>query len=491
MQNGCICCTLRMDLLKEIKRLADQGQFDYVVVESTGIAEPMNVAETFELDPETLSTADDELKTLAASACLDTCVTVVDLSMMKYNASSIENVRSAYNEGEGEEGEKPIGQLLMDQLEFANVIILNKADVVSQSEIEFAKTFVANMNPHAKILCTSHSKVNLKEILNTGLFSMEEARASAGWLTELQSGATVKSEIDEYGVVSFVYKARRPFHPARLERWLRRFFVLSDETESLSVNKTEDLQKLSDERSADMQKDMGWIARSKGFVWLATRPGAMTEWNHGGRLLELSPMMQWYVDQPESAWNLDEDGVAKVRTDFSGAWGDKRQEVVFIGIGMKEDVITKSLDECLLTDGEFADHQSAWSRLHDPLPPWPIEEGKWAKAMVAGTNVKLNIPDNLILELDHLSLEMSDPDASAVCRVYLRNDVQENLICTLRAQSCEQFLTRLRIHGPSHEIRVEVSPHGGAQEGVVVHLFGYGQLLEMEEEGEDSHDHEH
>ena len=489
LQNGCICCTLRLDLLKEIKRLSDLESFDYIIIESTGIAEPMQVAETFELDPDTLTAADDEVTALVSYAKLDTCVTVVDLSMMKRNISSIETIRAAYNEGvQDEEGDKHIGHLLIDQLEFSNVIVLNKCDIVQESDIAFAETFISEINPGARIICATYSQVDPREILNTGLFSMEVARNSAGWLADLQNPAS-KSESDEYGVLSFIYSARRPFHPERLDNWLRRYFILSDEVTKSSAlsaergdeNRDLSLQHLADERSDEMEKTLGWIARSKGFIWIATRGEVIAEWNHGGRLLNLSPTIEWFVDKPESAWGLPEESVAKVKGDFSGRFGDKRQEIVFIGIGMNQAAITASLNECLLTAEEFKGTQASWSRLHDPLPPWPIPEGMWMQTVVAGKMVTIDIPDNMELEINHLSLEASDVLDSVVCQIFVGNKFHESLVCTLRSGACDQLHTKLLFHG-SHEIRVVAYPSAGS---AMVHLFGNASIAFEEEKEHD------
>lgn len=491
LQNGCICCTLRLDLLKEIKRLSDLKSFDYILIESTGIAEPMQVAETFELDPDTLTAAGDEVAALTSYAKLDTCVTVVDLSMMKRNISSIETIRAAYNEGtQDKEGDKHIGHLLIDQLEFANVIVLNKCDIVQDSDIQFAKTFISEINPGAQIICSTYSKVDPREILNTGLFSMEEARNSAGWLADLQN-PTSKSESDEYGVLSFIYTARRPFHPERLDNWLRRYFILSDEVADPSVlsvgqgdlDHISSLQQLADERSCDMEKSLGWIARSKGFVWIATRGDVIVEWNHGGRLLELSPSIEWFADKPESDWGLPDESVAKVKGDFAGRFGDKRQELVFIGIRMNQEAIISSLNECLLSEDEFKGRQASWSRLHDPLPPWPIREGMWMQAVSAGKMATIDIPATMELEISHLSLEPSNPLVSVMCQIFVGNKFRESLFCTLRSGTCDHEHTKLLLHGP-HQVRVVAYP---PQESAVVHLFGNATIAFEDEE---EHDHE-
>lgn len=482
--------------------MCETQNFDYLLIESTGVAEPMQVAETFELDPSTLSTADKETTSLAAYARLDTCVTVVDLSMMKRNLTSIETIRNAYQEGaEEEEGGKHIGHLLIDQLEFANVIILNKCDTVLDADINLAKTFIAKINPQAKIICTSFSQVDAKEILNTKLFSMNEARNSAGWLEDLRNPGLHQSESDEYGVSSFIYSARKPFHPERLDRWIRKYFVLTEEFEfggELSTGKTpsphqiETLQRASDQRHETMESEIGWVARSKGFLWIATRGHQIAVWNHGGRLLEISPSSEWLVDTSETEWGAGAEDIVKMKEAFSGIYGDKRQEIVFIGIGIKAEVIRAGLDDCLLTDDEFQMNESMWSRLNDPLPPWPIQPGMWSQSIVVNTTMKLNIPENIELELSHITLEVpfDDLHVPLICQVFLRNKFRDNLLCTLRSTTCEQFHLNLRLDGGSSSvIHIRMHDSKGEAKGdpALVHFFGYAGViedLEDEESGE-------
>jgi G3E family GTPase len=475
-----------MDLLREIKNLCETQSFDYLLIESTGIAEPMQVAETFEFDASTQAIADAEDLSLSTYARLDTCVTVVDLSMMKKNITSIETIQSAYNEGVGEaEGEKHIGQLLMDQLEFANVIILNKCDIVTEDDLEKAKTFITKMNPQAKIICSTFSQVNPNEILNTKLFSMEQARHAAGWLADIRNSELKQSESEEYGVLSFIYTARRPFHPHRLYSWITRYFVLRDETTEGAHLEIEEFQRQSDTRCQVMEEEVGWIARSKGFVWIATRGQTMTVWNHGGRLLDFAPSMDWFVETPESSWGVsNKDEIQKIKKNFVGKHGDKRQEIVFIGIGIKTDEITRSLDACLLTDEEFQTKESLWTRFYDPLPPWPIQPGMWSQVLIPGTTTRLNIPDNIELEINLITLEASN--ANTFCQIFLSNKFNENLLCTLRSVSCEQIHFNYRLHGSAvHELRVQ-SPNPDN----LVHVFGYAGTLDADDdnEGEDNHD---
>jgi G3E family GTPase len=468
-----------MDLLREIKSLCETQSFDYLLIESTGIAEPMQVAETFEFDASTQAIADAENLSLSTYARLDTCVTVVDLSMMKRNIASIETIQSAFGEGVGEaEGEKHIGQLLIDQLEFANVIILNKCDIVSEDDLEMAKTFIMKINPTAKVLCSTFSQVNPNEILNTQLFSMEQARHAAGWLADMRNPELKQSESDEYGVISFIYTARKPFHPARLYSCLTKYFVLRDESIE-GIQEIQEFQRQSDLRFKVMEDEVGWIARSKGFVWIATRGQTMTMWNQGGRLLDFTPAMDWLVESPESSWGVsDKDEIQKIKKNFVGKYGDKRQEIVFIGIGINTNEIMRSLDECLLTDEEFQMKESLWSRFYDPLPPWPIQPGMWSQILIPGTTTRLNIPDNVELEFNLITLESSN--ANTFCQVFLSNKFNENLVCTLRSVTCEQIHFNHRLHGSAvYELRVH-SPNSND----LVHVFGYAGTLDLDEDAE-------
>lgn len=490
LQNGCICCTLRLDLLCEIKTLCETHNFDYLIIESTGIAEPMQVAETFEFDPTTNTTAEENGTPLALYAQLDTLVTVVDLSMMKRNIASIESIESAYQEGVGEaEGEKKIGQLLIDQLEFANVIILNKCDVVSSVDIEVAKTLISKLNPDAKIICSTFSRVDLHEIMNTKMFSMEKAREAAGWLADLRNSELQKSESEEYGVVSFIYQARRPFHPQRLNSWVNKYFVAHGPSNSTFSDN--ELQVHSDERFTIMESEIGWIARSKGFVWLATRGQTMCVWNHGGRLLELNSSIDWLIETPESEWGVPKEDIQSIKNGFVGKHGDKRQEIVFIGIGLKTDAITSGLNSCLLTDEEFQLKESAWGRFYDPLPPWPIQPGMWTQTMISDTTSMLNIPPNMELEITLVSLEEgpnNPPSMNPVpCQVYLASKFKEHLLCTLRPGFTDQFYLNLRVHGPYQELRIQ----SAVPESVhFIHFFGYASV-EEDDDAEDMETEEH
>lgn len=265
LSNGCICCTLRGDLLKSIARLCKDGsnEIDYIIIESSGIAEPMMVAETFALDVDsgTLNPGgNDDLTALSSIARLDTCVTVIDVSEFQSQADSICSIAESTGEGKNEEeGEKTISNLLLEQLEFANVIVLNKTDLVSELTLKTVANIVRKLNPKANIITSCHSKVGLSCIINTKLFSMAEAETSAGWLHDLKGLTIHTPETIEFGISSFVYKARLPFHPAKIHAWINRYFITeADKQRSVSL---EQLHELGVARKNTLVSEIGWIIR--------------------------------------------------------------------------------------------------------------------------------------------------------------------------------------------------------------------------------------
>ncbi|PRW20325.1 cobalamin synthesis [Chlorella sorokiniana] len=404
MQNGCICCTLRDDLLQEVSKLARERRFDYLVIESTGIGEPQQVAETFELPPS------EGAAPLRKVARLDTCVTVVDAASLLANMSSIETV--ADREGpEAAGGERNVADLLLDQIEFANVIVLNKIDLVAPAERPVLEAFLRRLNPGARVLPTTQAQVDLAEVIGTGRFSFEEAAQGAGWLQSLTEGHTPETE--EYGIGSFVYRARRPFHPGRLWALLRRYWLLQqvdgmaaegEEDEEMEEEGQEEEEEEAGEgqlrsaagkrpeqagrpmpaaggekdsgpaedgssagitivteavaaaevaeRQAALKQHFGQVLRSKGFLWLAGRDDVGGEWSQAGSVLRISANGPWFAAIPEELWpDVDP---AKVRADFDPATGDRRQELVFIGIGIKKGELAAALDVCLCTEAEQA-----------------------------------------------------------------------------------------------------------------------------------------
>jgi G3E family GTPase len=336
MSNGCICCTLREDLLIEVRKLADEGRFDYLVIESTGISEPLPVAETFTF-------TDDAGQSLSEFARLDTLVTVVDA--LNFQRQFQEGALLA-EEGQAldESDERNVSDLLTDQVEFADVIVLNKTDLVGQNDLNDVLGLVKRLNPEAKIICTQNSKVDLADVLNTGRFDFEKASQSAGWLKTLRGQE--KSEKDEYGFSSFVYRAQRPFSTQRFAQFIE------NESET--------------------------IVRSKGFLWLSTRSDCVAQWGQSGASCRLEPAGIWLALTPESDWVLSSDERKDVAATWHPVWGDRAQELVVIGKGMDEQATRAQLDACLLTDEELVKGEIFWATEADPFPPWfapPEDEG--------------------------------------------------------------------------------------------------------------------
>ncbi len=328
MQNGCICCTLREDLLVEIKKLAAEKKFDYLLIESTGISEPLPVAETFVFE-------DEQGQSLSTSARLDTLVTVVDGYNFLKDYQAAEDLKSRKLEV-SEEDERTITDLLIDQIEFANVILLNKTDLMKPEEIETLSSILNKLNPEAKLLQTVRGKIDLNEILNTGLFDFEKASSAAGWMKTLRGEE--KSESDEYGISSFVYRARKPFHPDRL--W------------------------------GIFNEVWPGVVRSKGFFWIATRPTQIGVWSQAGGISSVEGGGSWYATLEQDEWDADDEELKRIQSIWDETFGDRMQEIVLIGQDMDRETLTAMLDQCLLTDQELSKGKSYWSQAKDPFPAW-------------------------------------------------------------------------------------------------------------------------
>lgn len=330
--NGCICCTLRDDLLQEVTRLAREQRFDYLLIESTGISEPMPVAATFEIQ-------DEDGYSLSDVARLDTMVTVVDAVNLLSDFCSTDFLRDR-GESLGEEDERNIVDLLTDQIEFADVIILNKTDLVDTDMRRDVIGVIKALNPRARLIETDHSRVPLAEVMNTGLFDFERAQQAPGWARELRGEHTPETE--EYGISSFVYRRRRPFHPQRLFEF--------------------------------MHSDWGSVVRSKGFFWLATRMDWVGEWSQAGGAMTHQAAGFWWAAVGEERMPSDAETLAYLRGIWDKQFGDRRQEIVFIGMDLDQDALTQRLDACLLTDEEMQQRPSAWLRMPDPFPVWQVDE---------------------------------------------------------------------------------------------------------------------
>ena len=332
MSNGCICCTLREDLLVEVSRLAKEKRFDYLVIESTGISEPLPVAETFTF-------RDEEDISLSDVAGLDTMVTVVDAVNFGIDLDEADSLQ-ARGESLGEEDARTVSDLLIDQVEFADVIVINKIDMISSAERERLEHALRQLNRHAEIIHTSFGQVPLDRVMGTGRFDFARAAQSPGWLAEIRGEHTPETE--EYGIGSFVYRARRPFHPARF-------------AEALKTNWP------------------GNVLRSKGFFWLASRPDAAGEWSQAGGIVRHGPAGIWWAAAPREHWPQDPEYRARIEAEFVGEYGDRRQEIVFIGQNLDPDQTRRILDNCLLTKAEMDAGPEVWKTFDDPFPKWFAE----------------------------------------------------------------------------------------------------------------------
>jgi len=339
MSNGCICCTLREDLLIEVKKLAEERRFDYLLIESTGISEPMPVAATF-------SFADEKGESLADVSRLDTMVTVIDGEKFLEDYESIESLADRRMELSADD-ERNIAELLIDQIEFANVLIVNKTDRMSGGQAGRLREILLRLNPEARVIESVFGRVPTMQLLNTQLFDEEKASQSPGWLKELQGFGSHTPESEEYGISSFVYRARRPFHPRRLWDAL----------------------------------DAGWdgVLRAKGFVWLATKHDIIGVYSQAGNCVTVEPARRWYAALPEDQWPEDEASLEAIAKLWQEPHGDRMQEVVFIGADMDRADIESRLNSCLLTDEEMSRPLEGWGVLvEDPFGEWcaPAADGE-------------------------------------------------------------------------------------------------------------------
>ncbi len=330
MSNGCICCTLREDLLEEVTKLAKEKRFDYLVIESTGISEPLPVAETFTF-------ADENGVSLSDVADLDTMVTVVDaVNFLK----DYDEAKSLKDKGEslGEDDERSVADLLVDQIEFADVILISKTDLVANSEIERLKAIIKTLNTDAKIISISNGDVDLNEVLNTRKFDFEKAQQAPGWLKEMRGEHVPETE--EYGISSFSYEARRPFNPEKFYNFLH-----------------------------DTQQ-YGKLIRSKGYFWLATRPQYAGQWSQAGGIARYGFAGLFWKAVPKKDWPTDEEYLENIKKTWVEPFGDMRQELVFIGQELQKEKIIAALDDCLLKEEEVLKGRSYWDTLEDPFPAW-------------------------------------------------------------------------------------------------------------------------
>ncbi|EKU31656.1 MULTISPECIES: zinc metallochaperone GTPase ZigA [unclassified Alcaligenes] len=329
MSNGCICCTLREDLLLEVDRLAKEGRFDQLVIESTGISEPLPVAETFTFEGE-------DGRCLGEVARLDTMVTVVDAFNFLRDYSSQDSIQSR-GESLGEEDARTVVDLLIEQIEFCDVLVLNKIDLISEPEREHLMAILNSLNPRARIETAEFGQVPLDRVLNTGLFDFEEASKAPGWLQELRGTHTPETE--EYGIGNFVYRARRPFHPQRFKELV--------------------------------ESEWPGVVRSKGFFWLANFPTLAGSWSQAGAVARYHVAGYWWASMPPERWPEDPEAVALIKEKWDERVGDARQELVLIGMDMDEEALRARFDACLLSDEEMASGPSTWTTWTNPFSDWP------------------------------------------------------------------------------------------------------------------------
>ncbi|WP_456734322.1 GTP-binding protein [Bradyrhizobium sp. USDA 3364] len=330
MTNGCICCTLREDLLVEVRKLASSGRFDALVIESTGVGEPLPVAATFEF-------RDEEGASLSDVARLDTMVTVVDAASLLANYSSQDFLRDR-GEVAGPEDDRVLVDLLVEQIEFADVIVLNKVSAASLEHLEIARAIVRSLNSDARIIETDFATVPLDQVLGTNSFDFEKAHRHPLWFRELNGFKDHIPETEEYGVRSFVYRARRPFHPGRFQ--------------------------------AFCNEPWPGVIRAKGFFWLATRPNFVGELALAGAMVRTSKRGLWWSAVPQQRWPEDPGWRQSMKPYLDPVWGDRRQEIVIIGIDpMDEASIRRRLDSCLVGESDHFTPE-AWRGLPDPFPSW-------------------------------------------------------------------------------------------------------------------------
>ncbi|MEX0285837.1 MAG: GTP-binding protein [Paracoccaceae bacterium] len=329
MSNGCICCTLRDDLLDEVRRLAGEGRFDYLLIESTGISEPLPVAATFDF-------RDEYGQSLSDVARLDTMVTVVD-AVNLLNDFSSHDFLSDRGETLGEGDERTLVHLLTDQIEFADVVILNKVGDAGAQKVDAARKIIRALNADAEIIETDHSAVAAEKILDTGLFEFEQAHEHPMWAKELYGFADHVPETEEYGVTSYVYRARLPFVPERV----------------LEV----------------LNGELPGVIRAKGHFWITTRPDWVAEFSLAGALSSVKPLGTWWASVPENRRPTHDSARAYMEAHWQEPWGDRRQEIVFIGSGIDWPALRARLDKCLVP-AVAANGLESLPDYPDPFPIW-------------------------------------------------------------------------------------------------------------------------
>lgn len=330
MSNGCICCTLREDLLVEVGKLAKDGRFDYLVIESTGISEPLPVAETFTF-------ADENGVSLGDVATLDTMVTVVDAVNFLTDYEQANDLQDT-GESLGEDDERSVADLLVDQVEFADVILISKTDLVTNEQLNKLIAILNTLNTQAKMIPISNGNININEVLNTGLFNFARAQQAPGWLKEMRGEHIPETE--EYGISSFNYTARRPFNPEKFYHFLHN------------------------------TEQFGQLIRSKGYFWLATRPLFCAQWSQAGGIAHYGFAGMFYKAIPKKDWPTEPELLADINSKWVEPFGDMRQELVFIGQSLNKQAMIEALDDCLLPEEAVLKGKDFWKTYNDPFPIW-------------------------------------------------------------------------------------------------------------------------
>ena len=330
MSNGCICCTLREDLLLEVNKLAKDKKFDYLVIESTGISEPLPVAETFTF-------ADEKGVSLSDVARLDTMVTVVDAFNFLKDYDDAKYLQDT-GESLGEDDERSVADLLVDQVEFSDVILISRIDLVDQSDVHKLKGILRSLNTTAKIIPITKGQVEIDDVLNTGLFNFDKAQEAPGWLKEMRGDHTPETE--EYGISSFTFVARRPFYPDKFYEFVH------------NTNK------------------FGKLIRSKGYFWLGSRLEYAGQWSQAGGIARYGFAGMFWKSVPKQNWPTDEESLKIIKQNWEEPFGDMRQELVFIGQGLDKEAMIGALENCLVTEDDLLKGEEFWTTLNDPFPPW-------------------------------------------------------------------------------------------------------------------------
>lgn len=331
MSNGCICCTLRDDLLAEVRRLANEGRFDYLLIESTGVSEPLPVAATFDF-------RDEQGVSLSDVARIDTMVTVVDAVNLLKDYSSHDFLKDR-GEVMGEEDDRTLVHLLTDQIEFADVVVLNKVDDASHDQVDAARKIIRSLNADAQIVEANYSDIPSSSIFDTGLFDFAKAETHPMWAKELYGFEDHIPETEEYGVTSYTYRARRPFHPQKIHDLLN--------------------------------GQLPGVIRAKGHFWMATRPEWLAEFSLAGALSSISPLGTWWASVPSEQWPDNPALKNYLDANWEEPWGDRRQELVFIGAGIDWPALEARLDAALLPE----DFNPEAVDLDDPFPVWRRQTG--------------------------------------------------------------------------------------------------------------------